>query len=103
MNHSYKTCRSHESLILKLGNHESLYFGSGSTNDEKREKREAQQNRYELIAFDPGIAGYGVSASQNLNCFFFPGEHAPGPPHIIRAFEADSPLDSPVTLVLNVQ
>ena len=41
--------------------------------------RKAQQNRYELIAFDPGIAGYGVSASQNLNCFF-PGEHAPGPP-----------------------
>ena len=93
MNHSYKTCR----------NHESLYFGSGSTNDEKREEREAQQNRYELIAFDPGIAGYGVSASQNLNCFFFPGEHAPGPPHIIRAFEAYSPLVSPVTLVLNVQ
>ena len=38
--------------------------------------------------------------------FFFPGEHAPGPPPpiiIIRAFEADSPHVSPVTLVLNVQ
>ena len=101
MNHSYKTCRNHESLFLKLGNQESLYFGSGITNDESL--RKAQQNRYELIAFDPGIAGYGVSASQNLNCLFFPGEHAPGPPHIIRAFEADSPLVSPVTLVLNVQ
>ena len=100
MNHSYKTCRNHESLFLKLGNQESLYFGSGITNDESL--RKAQRNRYELIAFDPGIAGYGVSASQNLNCFF-PGEHAPGPPHIIRAFETDSPLVSPVTLVLNVQ
>ena len=73
MNHSYKTCRNHESLFLKLGNQESLYFGSGITNDESL--RKAQQNRYELIAFDPGIAGYGVSASQNLNCFFT-GEHA---------------------------
>ena len=81
MNHSYKTCRNHESLILKLGNHESLYFGSGSTNDEKREKREAQQNRYELIAFDPGIAGYGVSASQNLNCFFSAGACPWTPPY----------------------
>ena len=75
-------------------------FGWGIMNNESL--RKAQQNRYELIAFDPGIAGYGVSASQNLNCFF-PGEHAPGPPHIIRAFETDSPLVSPVTLVLNVQ
>ena len=82
MNHGYKTCRNHESLLLKLGNHESLYFGSGSTNDEKREEREAQQNRYELIAFDPGIAGYGVSASQNLNCFFF--------------FRGSMPLDPPI-------
>ena len=88
MNHSYKTCRKHESLFLKLGNHESLYFGSGIMNNESL--RKAQQNRY------------GVSASPNFN--FFPGEQFPGPPpHIIRAFEADSPLDSPVTLVLNVQ
>ena len=35
--------------------------------------------------------------------FFFPGEHAPKPPYIIRAFGADSALVSPVTLVLNVQ
>ena len=33
----------------------------------------------------------------------FPGEHAPEPPSIIRAFGADSTLVSPVTLVLNVQ
>ena len=34
----------------------------------------------------------------------FPGQHAtPYPPYIIRAFGADSPLVSPVTLVLNVQ
>ena len=71
MNDSYKTCRNHESLFLKLGNHESLYFGSEITNNESL--RKAQQNRYELIAFDPGIAGYGVSASQNLNCFFSGG------------------------------
>ena len=65
--------------------------------------RKAQQKRYELIAFDPGIAGYGVSASPSLN-FFFRGSMPPDPaPHIIRAFEADSPFVSPVTLVLNVQ
>ena len=33
----------------------------------------------------------------------FPGEHAPGPPHIIRAFRADSQLVSSNNLVLNVQ
>ena len=33
--------------------------------------------------------------------FFFPGEHAPEPPYIIRTFGADSTLVSPVTLVLN--
>ena len=35
--------------------------------------------------------------------FFFPGEHAPEPPYIIRTFGADSTLVSPVTLVVNVQ
>ena len=35
--------------------------------------------------------------------FFFPGEHSPETPYIIRAFGADSTLVSPVTLVLNVQ
>ena len=34
---------------------------------------------------------------------FFPGERAPEPPYLIRAFGADSTLVSPVTLVLNVQ
>ena len=34
--------------------------------------------------------------------FFFPGEHAPEPPYIIRTFGADSTLVSLVTLVLNV-
>ena len=33
----------------------------------------------------------------------FRGEYASGPPYIIRAFGAASPLVSPVTLVLNVQ
>ena len=31
---------------------------------------------------------------------FFPVEHAPGAPYIIRAFGADSPLVSPITLCL---
>ena len=53
-------------------------FGSGIMNNESL--RKAQQNRYELIAFDPGIAGYGVSASQNLNCFFFRGSMPLDPP-----------------------
>ena len=38
-----------------------------------------------------------------FSIFFFPGERAPEPPYIIRAFGADSTLVSPVTLVLNVQ
>ena len=100
MNDCHKTCRNHESLFLKLGNHESLYFGSGIMNNESL--RKAQQSRYELVAFDPGIAGYGVSASPNFN--FFSGGACPRtPPHIIRTFEADSLLVSPVTLVLNAQ
>ena len=56
---------------------------------------------YELIAFDSGNDGYGLSESPIFN--FFKGEHAPGPPCIMRAFGADSPLVSPVRLVLNVQ
>ena len=45
MNHSYKTCRNHESLFLKtcIGNHESLYFGLGTMNNETL--RKARQNR----------------------------------------------------------
>ena len=38
-----------------------------------------------------------------FSIFFFPGEHAPEPTYIIRAFGADSTLVSPVTLVLNVR
>ena len=57
---------------------------------------------YELIAFDPGNAGYVVSENQIFN-FFLSGEHDPQPPYIIRTFVADSTLVSPVTLVLNVQ
>ena len=33
---------------------------------------------------------------------YFQGEHAPGPPYVIRPFRADIPLVSPVTLVLKV-
>jgi len=33
----------------------------------------------------------------------FQGEHASGPPYIIRGIGADSPLVSQVNLVLNVQ
>ena len=77
-------------------------FGSGIMNNESL--RKAQQNRYELIAFDPGIEGYGVSVSPNFSVFFSGGACPWTPPIIIiRAFEADSPHVSPVTLVLNVQ
>ena len=37
---------------------------------------------YKLVVFDPGNAGYGVSESPIFQNF--PGEHAPGPPYIIR-------------------
>ena len=55
-------------------------FGWGIMNNESL--RKAQQNRYELIAFDPGIEGYGVSASPNFR-FFFRGNMLPDPPIII--------------------
>ena len=62
--------------------------------------RKAQQNtRIGLIAFDPGNVGYGVYESPIFKSFF-PGEHAPGPPYMIRAFGADNPLVSPITLCL---
>ena len=51
-------------------------FGSGIMNNESL--RKAQQNRYELIAFDPGIEGYGVSASPNFS--FFSGGTCPQTP-----------------------
>ena len=47
---------NHESLFYKLGNHESLYFGSEIMNNETLRKGQ-------LIGFDPGNAGYGVSES----------------------------------------
>ena len=53
-------------------------FGSGIMNNESL--RKAQQNRYELIAFDPGIEGYGVSASPNFSVFFFRGSMPLDPP-----------------------
>ena len=42
MNHTYKTCKNHESSFQELGNHESLPFGSGIMNNETL--RKAQQN-----------------------------------------------------------
>ena len=56
-------------------------FGSGIMNNESL--RKAQQNRYELIAFDPGIEGYGVSVSPNFSVFFSGGAcpWTPSPPH----------------------
>ena len=42
MNHSYKTSKRITALFQKLGNHESLYFGSGIMNNETL--RKAQQN-----------------------------------------------------------
>ena len=53
-------------------------FGSGIMNNESL--RKAQQNRYELIAFDPGIEGYGVSVSLNFSVFFFSGGACPWTP-----------------------
>ena len=41
MNHSYKTSKNH-GFVLKLRNHESLYFGSGIMNNETL--RKVQQN-----------------------------------------------------------
>ena len=51
-------------------------FDWGIMNNESL--RKAQQNRYELIAFDPGIEGYGVSASPNFS--FFSGGTCPQTP-----------------------
>ena len=59
---------------------------------------------YEFIVSEPVNAGYGVSESPIFN-FFFPGQDAPEPPYIIRAFRADSQLVSPVSwcYLINVQ
>ena len=96
MNHSYKTCRNHESLFLKLGNHESLYFGSGIMNNESL--RKAQQNR----RMNYGMQDMAFPRVQ-ISIFLGGGrEHAPGSPiQFVRS--SDSPLVSPVTLVLKVQ
>ena len=88
MNHCYKTYRNHESLFLKLENHESLNFGSGIMNNESL--RKAQQNRR---------INSELRSIQGITIFFFRGST----PLVFRAFGADSPLVSPVTLVLNVQ
>ena len=48
--------------------------------------------------FDPGNAGYDVFESPIFQ--IFPGEHAPGPPYIIRGVGADSLFVSPVTWCL---
>jgi len=60
---------------------------------------------YELIMFDPGNAGYGVSESPIIKKLFSVEtcSRAPPPlppPHIILAFGADSLLVSPITLCL---
>ena len=75
MNHSYTTSKKHE----------SLYFGSGIMNNKLDSEKSSTKYTYELIAFDSGDAGYGVSESPIFK-FFFPGEHAPGPSYIISAF-----------------
>ena len=66
MNHSYKTCK----------NLESLYFGSGIMNNET--EKSSTKYTYELIAFDPGKAGYGVSEGPIFKDFS--GNMPPDPP-----------------------
>ena len=91
MNQSYKTCRNHESLFLKLGNHESLYFGSGIMNNESL--RKAQQNR----RMNYGMQDMAFPRVQ-ISIFLGGGEGAsPGSPiQFVRS--SDSPLVSPVVL-----
>ena len=75
----------------------NLYFGAGIMNNETL--RKAQQNyTYELIAFDPGNAGYGVSEGPIFK--FFSGGTCPWTPYLIRAFGANSSLVSFITLCL---
>ena len=84
MNQSYKTCRNHESLFLKLGNHESLYFGSGIMNNESL--RKAQQNR----RMNYGMQDMAFPRVQ-ISIFLRGGEGAcPRIPYTIRAFERQS-------------
>ena len=72
-----------------------MYVGSEIIKERDSEKSSTNYT-YELIAFDPGNAGYGVSESPIFKKIF-------RPPYIIRTFGADSPLVSPVTLLLNAQ
>ena len=64
--------------------------------------RKAQQNTHmNYLRLIQGMQDIAFPRVQFSNIFL--GEHAPELHYIIRAFEADSPLVSPVTLVLNVQ
>ena len=64
--------------------------------------RKAQQNTHmNYLRSIQGMQDIAFPRVQFSNIFL--GEHAPELHYIIRAFEADSPLVSPVTLVLNVQ
>ena len=60
-------------------------------------------NKIEVLRSIQRMQGMSFPRVQFSFFFSFPGEHAPEPPNIIRAFGADSRLVSPVTLVLNVQ
>ena len=64
--------------------------------------RKAQQNTHmNYLRSIQGMQDIAFPRVQFSNIFL--GKHAPELHYIIRAFEADSPLVSPVTLVLNVQ
>ena len=64
--------------------------------------RKAQQNTHmNYLRSIQGMQDIAFPRVQFSNIFLV--EHAPELHYIIRAFEADSPLVSPVTLVLNVQ
>ena len=73
----------------------NLYFGSGIMNNESL--RKAQQNR----RMNYGMQDMAFPRVQ-ISIFWEGREHAPGSPiQFVRS--SDSPLVSPVTLVLKVQ
>ena len=84
-------------MLVWIGSHSSIwqiYFRGWKRNHESSDsEKSSTKYTYELIAFDPGNAGYRVSESPIFN-------NPPPLPYIIRAFGADSPLVSPVTLCL---
>ena len=104
MNHGYKKCKNHGSQVCfkNLGNMNLCTSARESWTTRLWEKLNKMHVWINCVrARECGIWRFRESNFQKI--FLWASPRTPPPPYIIRAFGADSPLVSPVTLVLNVQ